>query len=124
MDAVRRLFLVHRFLFVDGCCCVVLVVAKGRRHLVMNWVPDFIGYAAACLTTLSFLPQAYLTIKTRDTESLSLSMYGMFSCGVLLWLIYGCYKQDWAIIVANAVTLLLAAIILAFKIRSLLRQQD
>ncbi|MCG3734500.1 PQ-loop domain-containing transporter [Vibrio cincinnatiensis] len=34
-----------------------------------------IGYLAACLTTLSFLPQAIRVIKTRDTESISLAMY-------------------------------------------------
>lgn len=87
----------------------------------MSLLPDIIGYCAASLTTLSFVPQAVLTIKTRDTESLSLGMYGLFTAGVFLWLIYGCYKLDWAIIVANAVTLLLAAIILGFKVHNLLR---
>lgn len=82
----------------------------------MNISPDWVGYIAAVLTTLSFLPQAILTIKTRDTQSLSLTMYGLFTAGVLMWLIYGWYKQDWAIIVANAITLMLASIILAFKI--------
>ncbi|MGR9116381.1 MAG: SemiSWEET transporter [Gammaproteobacteria bacterium] len=82
----------------------------------MNFTPDMIGYFAATLTTISFLPQAILTIKTKDTESLSLSMYSMFTIGVLFWLIYGIYRSDSAIIFANAITLLLAASILAFKI--------
>jgi MtN3 and saliva related transmembrane protein len=82
----------------------------------MNITLDIIGYIAATLTTASFLPQAILTIKTKDTDSLSLSMYSIFTLGVLFWLIYGVYKSDNAIIFANAITLLLASSILFFKI--------
>ncbi|MBL6986670.1 MAG: SemiSWEET transporter [Methylobacter sp.] len=78
--------------------------------------PDIFGYLAATLTTASFVPQAILTIKTRDTASLSLGMYSAFTLGVLCWLIYGIHLGDKAIIVANAITLLLAASILCFKI--------
>lgn len=82
----------------------------------MTFTPEIIGYLAATLTTASFVPQAILTIRTRDTESLSLGMYGTFTLGVLCWLIYGIYLNDKAIIFANAITLLLAASILCFKI--------
>jgi MtN3 and saliva related transmembrane protein len=78
--------------------------------------PEIVGYIAATLTTLSFLPQAILTIKTKNTESLSLSMYSMFTLGVLCWLIYGLYIDDEAIIFANSITFLLAVPILSFKI--------
>jgi MtN3 and saliva related transmembrane protein len=78
--------------------------------------PEIVGYIAATLTTLSFLPQAILTIKTKNTESLSLSMYSMFTLGVLCWLIYGLYIDDEAIIFANSITFLLAVSILSFKI--------
>lgn len=84
---------------------------------------ELIGYMAAALTTTSFLPQAIMTIKTRDTESLSLGMYSMFALGVLLWLVYGIYLSNNAIIIANAVTFLLAAVILGFKIHNLLRNK-
>jgi MtN3 and saliva related transmembrane protein len=77
---------------------------------------DFMGYLAATLTTASFLPQAIMTIKTKDASSLSLGMYGMFTLGVLCWLIYGIHLRDFAIIASNAVTLLLASCILYFKI--------
>lgn len=85
---------------------------------------ELIGYLAATLTTASFLPQAVKTIKTRDTESLSLGMYSMFALGVLLWLIYGIYLSNNAIIVANAVTFVLAALILGFKIYNTWRHKD
>jgi len=83
-------------------------------------MPEMIGYLAATLTTVSFLPQAILTIKTKDTESLSLSMYSLFTVGVFLWLIYGVYISDKAIIFANAITFVLAASILSFKIYNVL----
>ncbi len=81
---------------------------------------EIIGYCAAFLTTTSFLPQAFLTLKTRDTRSLSLSMYFLFTTGVLLWLIYGIQISDNAIIFANTITLLLSASILGFKIYNVL----
>jgi MtN3 and saliva related transmembrane protein len=82
----------------------------------MQITADVIGYIAATLTTSSFLPQAILTLKTRNTDALSLSMYSIFTLGVLFWLIYGVIIGDSAIIFANAITLLLAASILSFKI--------
>ena len=85
--------------------------------------PEIIGYLAATLTTASFVPQAILTIKTRDTESLSLGMYSTFTLGVLCWLIYGIHLDDKAIIIANAITLLLAASILCFKIYNVMRKK-
>lgn len=88
----------------------------------MFMLPDLVGYLAATLTTVSFLPQAIMTVKTRDTSSLSLGMYSMFTLGVLLWLIYGIYLSNLAIIAANAVTFLLATLILSFKIYNTLRK--
>lgn len=88
----------------------------------MTLMPDVVGYLAAILTTVSFLPQAIMTVKTRDTDSLSLGMYSMFTAGVLLWLIYGIYLSNPAIIIANAITFLLAAIILGFKVANSLRK--
>ncbi len=86
-------------------------------------VTEILGYCAAFLTTTSFLPQALLTLKTRDTHSLSLSMYSLFTVGVLLWLIYGIQKADYAIIFANSITLLLSASILGFKIYNMIYKQ-
>ena len=84
---------------------------------------ELFGYLAAALTTLSFLPQAVLTLKTKDTHSLSLSMYSIFTLGVLFWLIYGLFLSDKAIILANAVTFVLAASILYVKLCNTLRNK-
>ncbi|MFN4005681.1 MAG: SemiSWEET transporter [Hylemonella sp.] len=78
---------------------------------------DWIGYLAASLTTLAFLPQALHTFRTRDVSGISLGMYALFTAGVALWLVYGLLLRAWPIIVANAVTLALALAILAMKLR-------
>ncbi len=82
----------------------------------MPWT-DFIGYVAASLTTLSFLPQALHTFRTRDVRGISLGMYTLFAAGVALWLVYGLLLGAWPIVAANAVTLALALAILVMKLR-------
>jgi MtN3 and saliva related transmembrane protein len=79
--------------------------------------PEFIGYLAAALTTCSFVPQAWLTFRTRDVSGISLGMYSVFTCGVALWLAYGVLLQAWPVVVANAITLALSLAILAMKLR-------
>lgn len=78
---------------------------------------DLIGFAAATLTTVSFVPQAWLTFKTKDVSGISLGMYSVFTAGVALWLVYGVLLDAWPIVAANAVTLALALAILVMKLR-------
>lgn len=78
---------------------------------------DLVGYAAACLTTFSFLPQALHTFRTRDVSGISLGMYSMFTTGVALWLAYGLAARAWPVVAANAITLALALVILVMKLR-------
>jgi len=82
----------------------------------MQWT-DWVGYAAATLTTMSFVPQAWLTFKTKDVSGISLGMYSVFTVGVALWLVYGLLLQAWPVVAANAVTLALASGILFMKLR-------
>ena len=82
----------------------------------MNWT-ELIGYAAAILTTGSFVPQAWLTFRTRDVSGISLGMYSVFTGGIALWLVYGVALGAWPIILANTITLTLAASILVMKLR-------
>lgn len=77
---------------------------------------DIVGYIGAFLTTISFLPQAIRTIKTRDTSGISLVMYVLFSVGVAFWLSYGILLANPVIIIANSITLILTLMILWVKI--------
>ena len=78
---------------------------------------DLIGYAAAFLTTASFVPQAVHTFQTKDVRGISLAMYSAFVAGISLWLVYGLLLGAWPIVIANAVTLTLAVAILAMKLK-------
>jgi MtN3 and saliva related transmembrane protein len=77
---------------------------------------DALGYLAATLTTASFVPQALMTVRTRNVSGISLGMYSAFTLGVALWLVYGWRLGEWPIVVANALTLALAATILVTKL--------
>jgi MtN3 and saliva related transmembrane protein len=83
----------------------------------MEW-ESVIGYMAASLTTLSFLPQAIKVITTRNTQGISGLMYAMFVCGLIMWFFYGLLINDLAISGANLLTLLFALPILVMKYRT------
>lgn len=78
---------------------------------------DLLGYFAAILTTVSFVPQAWHTFRTRDVRGISLAMYSVFTLGVACWLGYGLMLRAWPIVVANLITLILASTILGMKLR-------
>jgi len=80
---------------------------------MMEWT----GYVAATLTTVAFIPQAVKTLKTKDTRSISLGMYIVFTVGVGFWLLYGIYLHSLPMIVSNVITFALAAAILTMKVR-------
>jgi MtN3 and saliva related transmembrane protein len=78
---------------------------------------DIVGTVAACLTTVSFVPQAWLSFRTRDVSGVSLGMYSVFTVGVAMWLVYGLLLTAWPIVIANTITLGLALAILGMKVR-------
>jgi MtN3 and saliva related transmembrane protein len=91
------------------------IYLRRQRKRFMNI--EWFGFAAAFLTSVSFIPQAVMTIRSRNTSGISRAMYSMFTVGVALWLVYGIALESWPMIVANTVTLGLAATILALKLR-------
>ena len=78
---------------------------------------DWIGSAAATLTTSAFIPQAWKVWRTHHTADISSGMYILFTIGVALWLAYGILLESWPIIIANCITLLLAGAVLAMKLK-------
>jgi len=78
---------------------------------------ELIGYVAATLTTIAFIPQVLHTWRLRSARGISLGMYAIFTSGVVLWLVYGVLLGACPIIVANVITLALALSILAMTIR-------
>ena len=80
-------------------------------------ITDWVGSAAASLTTIAFIPQAWRVWRSRHTADISLGMYALFTLGVSMWLAYGILLESWPIIIANAVTALLAGVVLVMKLK-------
>lgn len=80
-------------------------------------IGEWVGYVAATLTTLAFVPQGIKTIRTKDTRGISAGMYAVFTVGVAFWLAYGFVLDSWPMIVSNTITFGLSATILGMKLR-------
>jgi len=80
-------------------------------------VINVIGYTAGFLTTVALVPQLLKTWKTKSANDLSLGMLWAFNLGVLFWLTYGVLTVDKPLILWNSITMLMALLILAMKIK-------
>jgi MtN3 and saliva related transmembrane protein len=78
---------------------------------------ELIGIVAGLLTTVAFLPQAVKIWRSKSAKDVSLAMFVCFCAGIALWVIYGFMLGALPVILANVVTLCIAATILVFKIR-------
>ena len=79
---------------------------------------ELIGFAAAFLTTIAFIPQVIQVWKSKAAEGLSLTTYIIFIIGVFLWFLYGLSIGSLSMIIANFITVLLASVIIYFIIKS------
>ena len=75
-----------------------------------------IGSLAAIASTVSFTPQAWKIIRTRDTGAISAPMYAITVVGFALWTSYGLLLGQWPLIVTNSICLLLSGFILTMKL--------
>ena len=76
-----------------------------------------LGFVAAVLTTVAFVPQVVRIWRSRSARDICLSMYALFTVGVLLWLIYGILIVSWPVIIGNGITLVLALSVLVMKVK-------
>jgi MtN3 and saliva related transmembrane protein len=87
------------------------------RKIPVPLTVELLGFAAAALTSLCWLPQTWRTLRTRDTRAISLWTQLLLACGTVLWLVYGVQILSWPVIAANALTLLLVLAIITMKLR-------
>ena len=83
----------------------------------MNTITSTIGFIAALLTTVSFVPQVLKVWRTRSAKDISLGMYSLFTLGIATWLLYGVLIDSWPVILANIITLILAGSVLVMKLK-------
>ena len=78
---------------------------------------DWLGTVAGFFTTIAFLPQVLKVWRSRSARDISLGMYAILLVGIVCWVAYGWILSIWPVIIANAVTLVLVALIIAMKLR-------
>jgi len=78
-------------------------------------VVTVVSVFAASLSMISFIPQAWSIIRSRNTDGISLKMYVITVVGFVLWLLYGILLKQWAMIVQNIICLGLSSFILTMK---------
>jgi MtN3 and saliva related transmembrane protein len=77
-----------------------------------------LGFMAATLTTVCWLPQAWKTIRSGDTRAISISAQALYATGLAMWALYGAAIASLPLLAANVVSLLPVAAILAIKVRN------
>lgn len=92
--------------------------------IALSDISHWIGIAAACCTTLSFVPQVIQILKNRDTAGISVAMYTIFTTGVFFWVVYGFIIRDMPVLLANSVTLILTLSVLMLTITQRLRTRN
>jgi MtN3 and saliva related transmembrane protein len=80
-----------------------------------GWV-SIVGFLAATASTISFSPQAWKIIKSRDTEGLSSISYAITATAFALWLAYGVMLRSWPLILSNGICLALSSFILVMTL--------
>jgi MtN3 and saliva related transmembrane protein len=81
----------------------------------MNYVV-IVGALAAICSTVSFVPQAWKIIRSGETKDISVGMYALTVAAFALWCGYGVALDQWPLIVANGICLMLSAFILAMTL--------
>ena len=77
----------------------------------------YLGIFAGICTGISLLPQLIKLLKEKKAEDLSMAMLVVLLVGLSGWIVYGLLKQDWPIIVTNAFSFCVNALIIAFTLR-------
>jgi MtN3 and saliva related transmembrane protein len=82
----------------------------------MSIIATVIGLAAAVCTTTANLPQLKKAWTSGQTDDLSIKALLLFGSGLSLWVVYGFFKKDVVIILANGVSLVILSVILYLKL--------
>ncbi|MCM1028926.1 MAG: SemiSWEET family transporter [Pseudoflavonifractor sp.] len=77
---------------------------------------SIVGYSAAMAMVLGYLPQAWHTIKTRDTSGIALPTFLLLGLGSILFVIQGLLLGNIPLVITNAITTISSAIVFAIKI--------
>ena len=81
------------------------------------WTAIF-GWAASISMILGYMPQAIVTIRTRDTDGIAMPTFVMMGLGSLFFVIQGILIGNWPLVVTNVITTICSVIIVSIKVRN------
>lgn len=79
----------------------------------MDWT--IVGIIAGLMTSFSFVPQIIQGLKTKSLEDLSYPMLIFLGSGLMLWLSYGIHLMNFAIILANTLSVIFIMTLIIMK---------
>jgi MtN3 and saliva related transmembrane protein len=82
-----------------------------------------LGFVAAALTSLSYIPQVQKALPKDSTGDLSLKMLVALFAGLALWIVYGLMVEDIVIVIANCVGGALVGVVLGCKVRDIMARR-
>lgn len=78
---------------------------------------EFIGFTAAFIGAMAFLPQVIKTWRTGSSEDLSWAMLAALLTAASLWIVYGLRIQSMPIVGGNTTTVVFALTLIGLKWR-------
>lgn len=77
---------------------------------------NIVGYAAAICMVCGYLPQAIYTIRTRETDGITLPTFLLMGIGGAFFVVQGILTDNMPLIITNVITTICAIIITSIKI--------
>lgn len=81
-------------------------------------ITEIVGWLASITMVLGYLPQAWHTIRTRNTEGIALPTFLLLGAGSVFFVIQGFLLANWPLVVTNSITTLSSAIVFGIKVRN------
>ena len=79
------------------------------------WI-NIIGYTASICMILGYLPQAIVTMRTRDTEGIAMPTFCMLGLGSIFFVVQGFALHNWPLVITNVITTVCSIIIFGIKL--------
>lgn len=82
----------------------------------METIINIAGYGAAICMIFGYLPQAFATIRTRDTEGIAMPTFLMLGLGSVLFVVQGILLRNIPIVITNSIATICSIIIFVIKL--------
>lgn len=84
----------------------------------METLANIVGYAATICVVCGYLPQAIVTMRTRNTDGLAMPTFLLMGFGSLFFVVQGILIDNLPLVITNAITALCCVIITTIKVHN------